>query len=131
MTPSAPGARPLPLKFQVGARTLASIRRDLVRVPLGLDEALAGQLPDLPPIDASADGYLFTSLPVHQRAALVWTGDGMIAYVRQRYTRRYADLTVGFETYLDQLSGNTRSAIKRKAKKVAAVSGGKLDVRRF
>jgi hypothetical protein len=124
-------ARPLPLKFQVGARTLASIRRDLVRVPLSLDDALAGQLPDLPPLDARADGYLVTSLPERQRAALARAAGRMIVHTRQRYTRRYADLTIGFDAYLERLSGNTRSAIKRKAKKVAAASNGQLDVRRF
>ncbi|HEX4693297.1 GNAT family N-acetyltransferase [Sphingomonas sp.] len=124
-------ARPLPLKFQIGARTLASIRRDLVRVPLSLDDALAGQLPELPPLDSHADGYLVTSLPERQRAPLAWATAGMIAFTRQLYTRRYADLTTGFDSYCERLSGNTRSAIKRKAKKVAAASGGTLDVRRF
>ncbi|MGN6819585.1 MAG: GNAT family N-acetyltransferase [Sphingomonas sp.] len=125
------GARPLPLKFQVGARTLASIRRDLVRVPLTLDDALDGELPDLPPLDPAADGYLVTSLPEHHRHALAFAASPAIAFARQRYTRRYADLTIGFDAYLDRLSSNTRSSIKRKAKKVAAASGGKLDIRRY
>lgn len=129
MTPVTSGARPLPLKFQVGARTLASIRRNLVRVPLDLDAAIDGRLPALPPLDRDADGYLVTSLPEARRDALA--AAGMIAFVRQRYTRRYADLTTGFDAYLGQLSGNTRSAIKRKGKKVAQASGGQLDVRRY
>lgn len=124
-------ARPLPLKFQVGARTLASIRRDLVRVPLSLDDALDGHLPHLPPLDPAADGYLVTSLPERQCDALASAAGGMLAFVRQRYVRRYADLTTGFDAYLTQLSGNTRSAIKRKGKKVAQASGGQLDVRRY
>lgn len=124
-------ARPLPLKFQVGARTLASIRRDLVRVPLSLDDAIDGHLPHLPPLDPVADGYLVTSLPDRQRDALAWTAGGMIAFVRQRYVRRYADLTIGFDAYVAQLSANTRSAIKRKGKKVAQASGGQLEVRRY
>lgn len=124
-------ARPLPLKFQIGARTLAAIRRDLVRVPLDLDAAVAGRMPDLPVLDRAADGYLVTSLPLAQRAVLVRTAPGMIAFTRQTYTRRYADLTGGFDAYLEGLSGNTRSGIKRKAKKVASASGGQLDIRRF
>lgn len=131
MTPLASGARPLPLKFQVGARTLASIRRDLVRVPLSLDDALDGDLPDLPPLEAGADGYLVTSLPLHHRHALTYAAGPVIAFTRQVYARRYADLTIGFDVYLERLSSNTRSAIKRKGKKVAAASGGALDVRRF
>ena len=131
MTPATSGARPLPLKFQIGARTLASIRRDLVRVPLSLDDALDGDLPDLPPLDPAADGYLVTSLPLHQRHAIAFAAGSSIAFTRQTYTRRYADLTIGFDAYLDRLSSNTRSAIKRKGKKVAAASGGALDVRRY
>jgi hypothetical protein len=124
-------ARPLPLKFQVGARTLASIRRDLVRVPLSLDGAIDGRLPRLPALDPAADGYLITSLPERQCAALASAASGMLVFVRQRYVRRYADLTIGIDAYLEQLSGNTRSAIKRKGKKVAQASGGQLDVRRY
>jgi hypothetical protein len=124
-------ARPLPLKFQVGARTLASIRRDLVRVPLSLDDAIDGHLPQLSPLDPTADGYLITSLPERQRDALACAAGGMIAFARQRYVRRYADLTIGFDAYLERLSGNTRSAIKRKGKKVAQASGGQLHVRRY
>jgi CelD/BcsL family acetyltransferase involved in cellulose biosynthesis len=124
-------ARPSPLKFQIGARTLASIRRDLVRVSLGLDDAIDGRLPDLPALDPATDGYLVTSLPERQRDPLARAASGMIAFVRQRYVRRYADLTIGFDAYLEQLSGNTRSSIKRKGKKVARASGGQLDVRRY
>lgn len=131
MTPTTSGARPLPLKFQIGARTLASIRRDLVRVPLSLGDALDGDLPDLPPLDPTADGYLVTSLAEHHRHALAFAANPAIAFTRQRYTRRYADLTIGFDAYLDRLSSNTRSGIKRKSKKVAAVSGGTLDIRRY
>ena len=124
-------ARPLPLKFQVGARTLASIRRDLVRVPTDLAGAIDGRLPDLPPLDRAADGYLVTSLAMARRDALVRAAPEMIAFTRQTYARRYADLAGGFDAYLEGLSGNTRSGIKRKTKKVAAASGGQLDVRRF
>jgi CelD/BcsL family acetyltransferase involved in cellulose biosynthesis len=124
-------ARPLPLKFQIGARTLASIRRDLVRVPLDLAAAIDGRLPALPPLDPSADGYLVTSLPESQRDALAWAAGRMIAFTRQSYTRRYADLTISFDAYLGRLSSNTRSGIKRKAKKVASASGGQLDMRRY
>lgn len=124
-------AAPLPLKFRIGARTLASIRRDLVRVPLDLDDAIAAQLPALPPLDRRADGYLVTSLPRAQCDVLLAAAPGMIAFTRQVYTRRYADLSGGFDAYAARLSGNTRSAIKRKAKKLAQAAGGAIDVRRY
>lgn len=121
----------LPLKFQVGARTLASIRRRLVRVPLSLDDALGGRLPVLPALERAAHGYQVTSLPEASEAALADSARGMIAFVRQRYTRYFVDFSIGHDAYLAALSSNTRSGIKRKVKKVASESGGTLDVRRF
>lgn len=121
----------LPLRFQIGARTLASIPRRLVRVPLGLEDALERRLPGLPPLDRTAHGYAITSLPEDRREAMALAGLGMIAFVRQRYTRYYADLSIGHHAYLETMSSNTRSGLKRKSKKLAALSGGALDVRRF
>jgi len=121
----------MPLRFQLGARTLASIQRQLVRVPLTLDDAIEGRLPALPPLDRAAHGYHVTSLPAGRHDAMAAAARGMIVFVRQHYVRRYADLTIGFDAYLETMSSNARSSLKRKAKKVAAVSGGQLDVRRF
>ncbi len=124
-------AAPLPLRFQIGARTLMAVQRQLVRVPLSLDEAMEGRLPVLPTLDRSAHGYAITSLPADRRDAMAFAGGGMIAFVRQHYTRHYIDLTMGFDAYQTSLSGNTRSTIKRKTRKVAEFSGGTLDIRRF
>ena len=124
-------AVPLPLKFQIGARTLMAIQRSLVRVPLTLDDVLADRAPVLPMMTRSAHGYSVTSLPLTQRAAVIAASGGMIAFERQRYTRYYADLTIGFDAWMAQMSANARSHLKRKAKRVAAESGGTLDVRRY
>lgn len=124
-------AVPLPLKFQIGARTLMAIQRSLVRVPLTLDDVLADRAPVLPMLSRSAHGYSVTSLPLTQRAAVIAASGGMIAFERQRYTRYYADLTIGFDAWMAQMSANARSQLKRKAKRVAAESGGTLDVRRY
>ncbi|MBP2277190.1 MULTISPECIES: GNAT family N-acetyltransferase [Sphingomonas] len=124
-------AEPLPLRFQIGARTLAAVERQLVRVPLSLGQVLDGEAPTLPPLSARAHGYLVTSLPAVQLEAVVAAAPGMIAQVRQRYTRHYADLGIGFDAYQAALSGNTRSGLKRKTRRVMEVSGGLLDVRRF
>ncbi|WP_353203143.1 GNAT family N-acetyltransferase [Sphingomonas sp.] len=127
----AGNAEPLPLRFQIGARTIAAVQRQLVRVPLSLDMVLDGRLPTLPPLERSAHGYAITSLPLALGGAMAAAGAGMIAHARQRYTRHYADLTIGFDAYQAALSGNTRSGMKRKAKRVMEVSGGVLDIRRF
>ncbi|WP_326523520.1 GNAT family N-acetyltransferase [Sphingomonas sp.] len=111
----------LPLKFQVGARTLFALDRRLVRVPLSLADALAERPPALPP-PGDADGYLVTSLPVGQLAAVRVAMPDAIVHVRQRYTRYFADLTLGAEGWWDALSSNTRSGLKRKAKKAGAIA---------
>lgn len=114
----------IPLRFQVGARTLATVRRDLVRVPLALDDVLAGALPALPP--TQGDGYLVTSLPAALAAAL--PASGRIVRERQRYTRYFTDLSIGHAAWLASLSGSARATLRRKTKKVAAAG---MTVRAF
>ena len=123
-------ARPLPLKFQVGARTLFRVQRTLQRVPLSLDDVLGGQLPALPPLDPAAHGYSVTSLPAVLEGAVTRAAGGMLPFVRQRYARYHADLSIGFDAWWGQLSANSRSGLKRKARRVAG-AGGAVDVRAF
>jgi CelD/BcsL family acetyltransferase involved in cellulose biosynthesis len=111
-------AAPLALKFQIGARTIGSVRRTLVRVPLSLDDALGSEPLRLPNLPHGTDGLLVTSLPANQRAAI--DTRGLLALERQRYTRFWTDLTIGEAAWWEQLSANTRSTLKRKAKKIGA-----------
>ncbi|WP_232833952.1 MULTISPECIES: GNAT family N-acetyltransferase [unclassified Sphingomonas] len=106
----------IPLRFQIGARTLASVPRQLDRVALSLEQVLAGDVPALPA--GGRDGYLVTSLPAARRDAL--DCDGLIVAERQRYTRYYTDLAIGHDAWLAGLSGQARSTLKRKTKKAAA-----------
>lgn len=119
----------LPIAFRVGARTLLSLRRRLVRVAVSLEDALAGRVPVLPALPEGADGYSLLSVPLAAVAGL--DTRGRIVAERQRYRRWHADLTLGWEVYQARLSGNLRSTLKRKAKKIAAANGGSLDVRRY
>ncbi|HTG39570.1 GNAT family N-acetyltransferase [Sphingomonas sp.] len=119
----------LSIAFRVGARTIASIRRRLVRVAVPLDQAIAGRTPILPPLPRAADGYSLLSCPTAAVAGL--DAGGLIVAERQRYRRWYADLTLGWDAYQAGLSGNLRSTLKRKGKKIAEGSGGRIDVRRY
>ena len=130
MTVALP-ARPVPLKFEVGARTLMAIQRSLARVPLSLDDAREGRLPQLPPLERDAHGYSVTSLPEDRQAAMIYASGGMLPFVRQRYTRYYTDFAGGFDAWFEGLSSNARQSLRRKAKKIAAESGGDLDIRAF
>lgn len=113
----------VPLRFMVGARTMASVRRRLVRVPLTLAEARQGACPVLPPLPREAQGYLVTSLPEAQCAGL--RSGGMLVLMRQRYTRFHVDLSLDFDAWFAGLSASTRQGLKRKARRIGAV------VRRF
>lgn len=119
----------LPIAFRIGARTVASIRRRLVRVAVPLDDAIDGRAPVLPPLPRDADGYSLLSVPLTSAADM--NPHGLIAAERQRYRRWYADLGIGWGAYHAGLSGNLRSTLKRKGKKIAAENGGALDVRRY
>lgn len=118
----------VPLKFQVGARTLLKIPRRLVRVPLSLDDALAGAPPALPALPGDADGYTVTSLPETLLRDL--DARGLLVFVRQRYARHHIDLAAGHGAWLAGLSSGARSSIKRKAKRIVGLSGA-LDVRAY
>jgi hypothetical protein len=127
----AAAPQPVRLKFEIGARTLFTVPRSLVRVPLTLAEARSGISPVLPPIDGAADGYLVTSVPEAEMAELVAGSGAMLPFVRQRYTRYFLDFAGDYDSWFAGLSSNARQGLRRKAKKIAATSGGVLDVRRF
>lgn len=114
------------LKGSIGARTIFRIPRNLVKVAFTLDDVLADVVPSLPHLPAGADGYQLTSLPddlVH-----AFPNDRLRHIVRQRYTRRYADLTCGYAAYLDRFSSKTRSTLLRKQRRF---SDGKPDIRLY
>lgn len=121
-------ATPLPRHMRVGARTLASLQRDLVEVALSLVEAIEARMPSLPPLPRNAQGYLVTSLPEDRATAM---SGGMIPYARQRYVRHWVDLTPGFASHWQAIAAETRMSLTRHTAKIACVSGGALDVRRF
>ncbi|WP_288937215.1 GNAT family N-acetyltransferase [uncultured Sphingomonas sp.] len=114
----------VPLRFQIGARTLASVSRRLDRIALSLEDVLALRVPALP--DRAGDGYLVTSLPQALRERI--EAKGRIVAERQCYTRYYTDLSIGHAAWLSSLSGQARSTLRRKSKK--AVAAG-LEIRAF
>lgn len=118
------------LKLQLGARTLAAIQRDLLRVPVDLIDAMAGRLPNLPPLPRDSHGYLVTSLAEPRLDDITRATPEMLLHVRQRYARYHADLTLPFADYWNRLSGNARSQLKRKGRRVAEVSGGSVRITR-
>jgi CelD/BcsL family acetyltransferase involved in cellulose biosynthesis len=119
----------LPIAFRVGTRTVASFKRRLVRVAVSLEDATAGRVPPLPVLPAGADGYSLLSVPLAAVEAL--DTRGLIVAERQRYRRWHADLSLGWDAYHAALSGNLRSTLKRRRKKIAEANGGAIDIRRY
>lgn len=113
MTPTVTEARPVPIRLTMGARTILSMRRRLHHVAYGLDVALAGAAPDLPPL-GDAEGWLVTSLPAGRAPVAA----NAIRIERQGYARRYVDLTIGRDDWLAGLSANARAAIGRKLRRI-------------
>ena len=123
-------ATPVDLPLRIGVRTVGRVRRRLVRVSLALEQALAGAGLTLPSLPPTADGYYLRAVP----AALtdgIGAGAGMRRFIRQAYPRHYADLSLGFEAYLDTFSAKSRSGLKRKRRKLEERCGGTLDVRSY
>jgi CelD/BcsL family acetyltransferase involved in cellulose biosynthesis len=118
-----------PLPLTVGPRTLWTVKRRLVRSPLGLAETLAGQLPELPPLAPHEHGYLVTSLPAALEPALAAAHPRLRPFVRQRYRRAFTALDQAFETFLAGFSSKSRSTLKRKLRRFAERSGGAIDLR--
>jgi CelD/BcsL family acetyltransferase involved in cellulose biosynthesis len=117
------------LSFRIGARTVWRVRRRLVRIPLSLDQAQAGAIPELPSRDG--DGYLILSLAEPTLDRLLPSQNGLRPFVRQRYQRFYARLDGGFDTYLAGFSAKSRSTLKRKVRRLVDRSGGSLDLRSY
>lgn len=118
------------LPLMVGARTLWTVKRRLMRLPLRLEDALAGTPPPLPALPDGADGYLISSLPAAMLSEVA-VETGLRPFVRQRYRRSYAMLDGGFEAYLAGFSAKSRSTLRRKVRKFAERSGGAIDLRRY
>lgn len=119
------------LPLRIGARTLWTLRRRLAQSRLTLEDALARRPPALPPLGADEDGYLVNSLPAALAPRLAEENKGLRPFVRQRYSRSFTRLDLGFDQYLAGFSSRSRSTLRRKARKLAERSGGTLDLRSY
>ncbi|HEX8401698.1 MAG TPA: GNAT family N-acetyltransferase [Allosphingosinicella sp.] len=88
-------------------------------------------LPSLQPLSAGEDGYLITALRADLRESLEARHSDLRPFLRSSYQRHYASLQEDFDAYLARFSAKTRSSLKRKTRKLAERSGGKLDFRSY
>lgn len=116
------------LPFRVGVWAVWTVRRPLWRVAWSLDDALRPKSAKVLRAGGSGQGWLVTSVPETELDQLVRTG--FFLAVRQRYVRSYTDLGGTYEEWLAGLSGNARSGLRRKLKKLAQ-HPDKMEVRAF
>jgi CelD/BcsL family acetyltransferase involved in cellulose biosynthesis len=88
-----------------------------------------GKRPDLPEpseVDAAVDVLAVRSQPVSAPLATRHRHQAWLCYVPRQYRRYYVDLTGTFDGYLDKFSSKSRSTLRRKIRKFADLSGGRL-----
>ena len=93
----------------------------------------AESVPELPePTDfpPGSDLYHVRNVPLSTEVPRITIANGWIRYAVNQSRCYYADLTTTFETYLESLSGKTRSTLKRKVKKFPARNGA-IDFRMY
>jgi CelD/BcsL family acetyltransferase involved in cellulose biosynthesis len=110
------------IDFTLGSRRLLSVPRALSTWSFSLEDVLAGTLPAACP--SGRDGVRVLSAPTARLAEVTARYPGFIAGGRQDYRRHYIDMAQGFDAYLAQFSGKTRSTLRRKARKLADEAGG-------
>jgi CelD/BcsL family acetyltransferase involved in cellulose biosynthesis len=110
------------IDFTLGSRRLLSVPRDLATWAFTLEDVLAGALPAPP--SCGRDGLRVLSAPTARLAEITARYPGFIAGGRQDYRRHYIDMSLGFDAYMGQFSGKTRSTLRRKARKLAEDAGG-------
>jgi CelD/BcsL family acetyltransferase involved in cellulose biosynthesis len=122
----------VPLKFQLGERTLWSAPITVHIRSFGLTEQPSPQWVEDPPADpplGSTTGYMLRSMPSRTELPVLARKGEYLRYVTAQYGHCYIDLGVGIEAYRNKFSGKTRSTIQRKVRKFQEHCQGRLDWR--
>lgn len=121
-------SKPVTLSFSIGSRRLFGIERYLVDIAYSLADLTSGQRPHVedgpgkdgsrvlsaPPSDIP---FWQAKFPRHRICAV------------QHYRRHFIAMQGGFEDYLANFSGKTRSTLRRKRRRFEKADGGELDLR--
>ena len=123
----------VPLKFQFGDIVLGRVFLSLFRRNAQLDEPplAIGETPEPPPRLDGADGYVVWSHPIATRLPALSAQGGRMLYAPRQYRRFSIDLSGEFAQYMAAFSGKTRSGLRRKLRKFAEASGGRIDWRQY
>lgn len=121
-------SKPVTLSFSIGSRRLFAIERHLADIAYSLDDLTSGQRPHVED-GPGKDGLRVLSAPPSDIA--FWQAQfphhriGAVHY----YRRHFIAMHGGFEDYLANFSGKTRSTLRRKRRRFQKADGGELDLR--
>lgn len=119
----------VPIKIQLGEKTLFAPRLWLQVREAGLDDESSPVSEPLPPADSlqgESQGFLIRSLRVSGRQPVLRRSGNYLCYVASQYSRYYIDMHQSFEEYKGKFSSKTRSTLNRKVRKYAEHCGGNI-----
>jgi CelD/BcsL family acetyltransferase involved in cellulose biosynthesis len=120
----------VPLKIQLGDKTLCAPKLWLQVREVGLDDEVppvAEPVPPADPLQAESQGFLIRSLRVLGNQPVLRRQGGYLCYIPSQYPRYYIDMHQSFAEYKSKFSSKTRSTLNRKVRKYAEHCGGNIQ----
>jgi len=120
----------VPIKLQLGEKTLFAPELRLQVREIGLDDEtlpVAEPMPPEDPLSPGNQGFLIRSLRVAGEQPVLARRMGYLCYVPSQHRRYYIDMRLTFEEYRNKFSSKTRSTLNRKIRKFAEHSGGEIS----
>ncbi len=121
--------RQVPIKLQLGDKTLLASRLWLQVREVGLDDETPAVTEPAPPADVlqvNSQGFLIRSLRVIGEQPILRRRDNYLCYVSSQHHRYYIDMRQSFAEYKSKFSSKTRSTLNRKLRKYAEYCGGDI-----
>ena len=120
----------MPIKLQLGERTLLASKLWLQVREVGLDDETPPVVKPITPADslqANSQGFLIRSLRIADKQPTLRAQHDYLCYVSSQHQRYYIDMRQSFEEYKSKFSSKTRSTLNRKVKKYAEHCGGNIS----
>jgi len=120
----------VPIKLQLGDRTLLASKLWLQVREVGLDDETPPVAEPITPADslqANSQGFLIRSLRIADKQPTLRAQHDYLCYVSSQHQRYYIDMRQSFEEYKSKFSSKTRSTLNRKVKKYAEHCGGNIS----
>ncbi|MDQ3185820.1 MAG: GNAT family N-acetyltransferase [Pseudomonadota bacterium] len=120
----------VPIKLQLGDKTLLSFNSWLQVREVGLDDETPPVAEPTPPADnlrTDSQGFLIRSLRIAGGQPVLRRQHKYLCYVPSQYPRYYIDMRMPLSEYKSKFSSKTRSTLNRKIRKYAEHCGGNIS----